>query len=173
MDVGTDNETGTVSSAGVIFDTRPNHDSLSEQTRRPLCRVLAEAGQRPSLPTFEGIPLDIRVMISNNIPNTEAAISLRSASETRAQLSPRRGLPTHTWHEMGIPMHHHTCEIISGRSDLPATRAPRIALRQNTAIESPCRAGSTGEATDIFCANNHHFHHSRVRSLSRSRDRTS
>ncbi|KAF6221681.1 hypothetical protein HO133_001649 [Letharia lupina] len=103
MNVGTDNETGTVSSAGVIFDTGPNPHSLSEQPPRPSCRVLAEAGQKPSQPTFEGIPVDIRAMIYNHILNTEADSSLRSASETRAQLSPRRGgpgLPTHTWHEM-------------------------------------------------------------------------
>lgn len=168
MNLDINRETTTAPSAEAIFDAETTYDNSGRQTPQLLHRVMAEAVKRPSLLTFEGIPVDIRVMIYKYILIADADTSLRSASEMRTQIGPsnaRLALPMELWHMICTPdwPYGNRFGFIDGKSAGPVNSAPQFTLLQNTAILCVSRKINQ-EATDILCANNN-FHYSCMRSL--------
>lgn len=142
------------------MDLGIERDSPSKQAPQLLDRLIAEAAKRTSLPTFEGIPVEIRVKIYNYILIADADTSLRSASEMEAQIGSSNVLPSSSielW--QGIP----NWPREYGNAGLPVSCAPQFTVLQNTAIFSVSRKINR-EATDILCANNN-FHYSCMRSF--------
>ena len=166
MDPGFNNECGAVPSGGVSFDTGADQDSPSKQTPPPVDSVMAEAVKRPSLSSFEGIPVEIRVMIYSYILIFDADVSLRAVSEMESQISPSSDglrLPMELWIRMGIPNWPRRSRDIIGNGRLTVSCAPQFTPLQNNAILSASRKINR-EATEVLCANNS-FHYSCMRSF--------
>ena len=125
MNVGLDHEIGTVPLAEVVLKTEIDHDRPSKQTPQLLSIVIAKNVKRPSLPTFEGTPVDIRVILYDHIFIADADISLRSVPAMRAQIVPRRVpcLPLDMWHCKGLPNRPHPCNYMLGETTLPVNGA--------------------------------------------------
>lgn len=129
--------------------------------------MAAEAIQRPCLPTFEGIPVDIRVEIYRNILLTDdASVSLRSAPEMRAQMDPKLRRPSLAPDPSVCPDLPDPCGYVgfADSSARPVRCGARSTLAQNTGILCVSRQINR-EATHVLCAGNN-FHYSCVRSSS-------
>lgn len=143
-----------------------DHNSPGKPTPQQLGPVMVGDAERPSLPTFEGIPVDIRVTIYNYILINNTNISLRSASEMRSQLGPSGNipsLPAEIWHYAGLPDMVYMYRSVGSRGAPPVDCAPQFTLPQNIAILFVSRKINQ-EATHIFCADNN-FHYSCMRSF--------
>lgn len=76
MSIDFDNKTG----AGISFDTRMDHNKPGKPTPQQSGCVITEGVGGPSLPTLEGIPVEVRVKIYNYTLISDKEISLRSAT---------------------------------------------------------------------------------------------
>ncbi len=162
MNIDCDNEDGNGPSTGVSYNIKMDHNSPSKPVPQQSGCVTAEDGKRPSLPTFEGIPLEIRVIIYRYILINDADISLRSASEMRNQTRSfllSYSLSMEWWHQ--IP---NMSDLATIFSSLPVEHsAPQFSLLQNTGILFASRKINE-EASQILYANNN-FHYSCMRSF--------
>ncbi|KAL9066812.1 MAG: hypothetical protein Q9161_007318 [Pseudevernia consocians] len=162
MSVDFVNKTG----AGIVFDTRMDRNRPGKPTPQPSGCVIAEGVEGPSLPTVEGLPVEIRVKIYRYILISDKDISLRSAPEMRTQIGPR-GSGNHfsveTWTGIRVPTCFYLLGNYGGHDLCPVVCAPQFSLLQNAGILCVSRKINQ-EATDVFCANNN-FHYSCMRSF--------